>query len=53
MFQAGGETWMSVIHKLINAIWNQGELPDQRKESIMLPIHKKGHKTDCNKCCEL
>jgi hypothetical protein len=36
----------TVIHKLINSIWNKEELPDQCKESIIVPIHKKGDKTD-------
>jgi hypothetical protein len=36
------------MHKLINSIWNKEELPDQWKESIIVPIHKKGDKTDCN-----
>jgi hypothetical protein len=31
LIQAGGETLLSVIHKLINSIWNKKELPDQRK----------------------
>jgi hypothetical protein len=29
LIQAGGETLMSEIHKLINSIWNKEELPDQ------------------------
>jgi hypothetical protein len=29
-------------------IWNKKELPDQWKESIFVPVHKKGDKTDCN-----
>jgi hypothetical protein len=37
-----------VIHKLINSVWNKEELPDQWKESIIVPVHKKGDKTDCN-----
>jgi hypothetical protein len=37
-----------VIHKFINSVWNKEELPDQWKESIIVPIHKKGDKTDCN-----
>jgi hypothetical protein len=28
--------------------WNKEELPDQWKESIIAPTHKKGDKTDCN-----
>jgi sorting nexin-29 len=39
---------LSTIHKLINSVWNKEELPDQWKESIIVPIHKKGYKTDCN-----
>jgi hypothetical protein len=27
LIQAGGETLVSVIHKLINSIWNKEELP--------------------------
>jgi hypothetical protein len=46
LIQAGGEIVLSVIHKLINSVWNKEELPDQWKESIVLPIHKRGDKTD-------
>jgi hypothetical protein len=48
LIQAGGEILLSVIHKLINSVWNKEELPDQWKESIIVTIHKKGDKTDCN-----
>jgi hypothetical protein len=48
LYQAGGETLVSVIHKLINSIWNEEEMPDQWKESITVPIHKTGDKSDCN-----
>ena len=36
------------IHKLITSIWKKEKLPEERKESIIIPIHKKGDKTDCN-----
>jgi hypothetical protein len=29
LYQAGGETLVSVIHKLTNSIWNKEELPDK------------------------
>jgi hypothetical protein len=29
-------------------MWNNEELPDQWNESILLPIHKNGDKTDCS-----
>jgi hypothetical protein len=48
LIQAGGETILSAIDKLINSVWNKEELPDQWKESIIVPIYKMGSKTDCN-----
>jgi hypothetical protein len=34
----GGEAILSVIHKQMNSIRNREELPDQWKESIIVPI---------------
>jgi hypothetical protein len=48
LIQAGGEELRSEIHKLIRLIWNKEELPHQWKQSIVVPIHKKGDKTDCS-----
>jgi hypothetical protein len=48
LIQAGGEMLLSDIHKLINSVWNKEEWPDKWKESIIVPIHKKGEKADCN-----
>jgi hypothetical protein len=48
LIKAVGETLCSEIHKLICSIWNKDELPQQQKESIIVPIHKKCDKTDCN-----
>jgi hypothetical protein len=48
LIKAGGETLYSGIHRLICCIWNKEELPQQWKESIIVPIYKKGGKTDCN-----
>jgi hypothetical protein len=48
LIQARSEILLSAIHKLINSVWNKEELPAQWKESIIVPIHKKGDKTDCS-----
>jgi len=40
--KAGGRTIASEIHELLNSFWNK-----EWKESITVPIYKKGDKTDC------
>jgi hypothetical protein len=47
LIQAGGNTLSFKIQKLINSTWNEEELSQQWKESITVPIYKKGDKTDC------
>jgi hypothetical protein len=48
LIKAEGETLYTEIHRLICCVWNKEELPQQWKESIIVPIYKKGDKTDCN-----
>jgi hypothetical protein len=48
LIQAGGETLKSEIHKLITSNWSEAQLPAQWKESIIVPMYKKGDKTDSN-----
>ena len=48
LIKAGDRTIRCEIHKLIISIWNKEELPDEWKESIIVPIYKKGDKTDCS-----
>ena len=48
LIKEGGRTIRYQIHKLTVSIWNKEELPEEWKESIIVPIHKKGDKTDCN-----
>ena len=45
---AGSRTICLEIHKLITSIWKKEKLPEEWKESIIIPIQKKGDKTDCS-----
>jgi hypothetical protein len=48
LIKAEGETLCSEMHRLICSVWNKEELPQQWKESIIVPVYKKADKTDCN-----
>jgi len=48
LIKVGGRTICLEIHKLIISIWKKEKLPEEWKESIIVPIRKKGGKTDCN-----
>jgi len=48
LIKAGGRIFCLVINKLITSIWRKEKLPEEWKESIIIPIHKKGDETDCN-----
>jgi hypothetical protein len=44
LIQARGRAVCSEIHKHISSPWNKKELPQLWKESIIVPVHTKGHK---------
>ena len=46
--KAGGKKICCEIHKLTISLWIKEELPQKWKESISVPIYKKGDKTDCS-----
>jgi len=46
VIKTGGRTIHCEIHKLINSIWNKDEMREEWKELIIVPIYKKGDKTD-------
>jgi hypothetical protein len=50
MINLVGRTSQSKFNKLINTIWNKEELPEEWKESIIVPIYTGGDKTNCRKC---
>jgi hypothetical protein len=48
LIKAGGRIIRAEVDKLIISIWNKEEFPEEWKESVIVPIYKKGDKTDCN-----
>jgi len=48
LIKAGGKTIHCETHELIISIWNKKELPEEWKESIIVPICKEDDKTDCS-----
>jgi len=42
LIKAGGRKICLEIRKLITSIWKKEKLPEEWKESIIIPIHKKG-----------
>jgi hypothetical protein len=55
LINAGGRTVRSDIHSFMISVWNKEELPEEWKESIVIPIYKKGNKRYCSnyKCISL
>jgi hypothetical protein len=48
LIKVGSRTICFEIHKLITSIWKKEKLPEGWMNSIIVPIDKKGDKTDCN-----
>ncbi|KAJ4441755.1 hypothetical protein ANN_11613 [Periplaneta americana] len=47
LIQEGGSALYIEIYELVLAIWEKEIVPEQWKESIIVPIFKKGDKTNC------
>jgi hypothetical protein len=48
MIKAGGRRIWSETHTLFNSSWYKKDLPEEWRESIIIPTYKKGNKTDCS-----
>ena len=49
LIQDSGNSLLTEIYKLVLAIWKNEMLPQQWKESLIVPIYKNGKKTNCSK----
>lgn len=36
------------IHRLLGVIWNREHVPQDWKDAVVVPVHKKGARTDCS-----
>ena len=48
MIKAAGESGIAALHKLCNSVWNTGIWPKQWKQSVYVPIYKKGDPQECS-----
>jgi hypothetical protein len=48
LIKAGSRTIRCEMHTHFISIWNKEELPDEWKESIIVPIYKMGDKRECS-----
>jgi hypothetical protein len=47
LIQVVCEALRSEIHQFPNSVWDKEKLPDQWRETIILPVYKKSNKIDC------
>lgn len=44
----GGDALIDRLHKLLILIWNSESVPQDWKDSVVVPVYKKGSRTDCS-----
>lgn len=48
LLKYGDEVLHKNTHELCLAIWKEERLPEEGNKSIIIPLHKKGDKSECN-----
>jgi len=46
LFEYGNSN--NIIFLILNSIWNEQQIPEVWKDSIIVPLYKKGNKTHCS-----
>ena len=47
MVKAGGYTMVQWLKEVLNVVWRSGKTPHEWREAIIIPIYKKGCRTEC------
>ena len=47
MVKAGGYTMVQWLKEVLNVVWRSGKTPQEWRDAIIIPIHKKGCRTEC------
>ena len=47
MVKAGGYTMVQWLKEILNVVWRSRKTPQEWRESIIIPIYKKGGRTEC------
>ena len=41
------------LHKILSIAWSTGEVPEDWRRAVIIPVHKKGSRTECsNSVCQ-
>ena len=47
MLKASGRVVVQWLHKVIDLTWRSGSVPMDWQKSVIVPVHKKGSRTNC------
>ena len=47
MLREGGVCAQTALHDIITTVWTTGRVPQDWKDALVVPLFKKGDRTDC------
>ena len=48
LIKYGGNKLLNRMYELVRQIWEEGRIPEEWKETILVPIHKRGDRDRCD-----